>query len=68
MNMQVASKPGSPESLQPLVEMIRNPSASLAVLSSATVGKEDKARQSRDKKVCSSMVLLLFIFMLIFLT
>ncbi|KAL4353352.1 hypothetical protein GQ457_06G032980 [Hibiscus cannabinus] len=47
---KVASKPGSPESLQHLIEMIRNPSASMAVLSGASVGKEDKARQSRDKK------------------
>ncbi|XVF79827.1 hypothetical protein PTKIN_Ptkin15bG0021000 [Pterospermum kingtungense] len=47
---KVASKPGSPESLQQLIEMVRNPSASLAALSSITVGKEDKARQSRDKK------------------
>ncbi|XVF73469.1 hypothetical protein PTKIN_Ptkin12aG0203600 [Pterospermum kingtungense] len=47
---KVASKPGSPESLQQLIEMVRNPSSSLAALSSATVGKEDKTRQSRDKK------------------
>ncbi|GMI98283.1 hypothetical protein like AT1G02080 [Hibiscus trionum] len=47
---KVASKPGSPESLQHLIEMVRNPSASMAVLSGASVGKEDKARQSRDKK------------------
>ncbi|KAK6285447.1 hypothetical protein POUND7_011626 [Theobroma cacao] len=48
---KVVPKPGSPESLQQLIEMIRNPSASAAALSSATAGKEDKARQSRDKKV-----------------
>ncbi|TYH38529.1 hypothetical protein ES332_D12G116000v1 [Gossypium tomentosum] len=47
---KVASKPGAPESLQQLIEMIRNPSASMAALSSATVAKEDKAKQSRDKK------------------
>ncbi|XVF33558.1 hypothetical protein REPUB_Repub17cG0178700 [Reevesia pubescens] len=47
---KVASKPGSPESLQQLIEMVRNPSSSMAALSSAIVGKEDKARQSRDKK------------------
>ncbi|KHG29327.1 CCR4-NOT transcription complex subunit 1 [Gossypium arboreum] len=47
---KVASKPGSSESLQHLIEMIRNPSASMAVLSSASIGKEDKTRQSRDKK------------------
>ncbi|OMP00668.1 hypothetical protein COLO4_12469 [Corchorus olitorius] len=47
---KVASKPGSPESLQQLIEMVRNPSASVAGLANATVGKEDKARPSRDKK------------------
>ncbi|KHG27375.1 CCR4-NOT transcription complex subunit 1 [Gossypium arboreum] len=47
---KVALKPGAPESLQQLIEMIRNPSASMAALSSATVAKEDKAKQSRDKK------------------
>ncbi|KAG4119466.1 hypothetical protein ERO13_D11G082333v2 [Gossypium hirsutum] len=47
---KVASKPGSSESLQLLIEMIRNPSASMAVLSSVSIGKEDKTRQSRDKK------------------
>ncbi|XVE76912.1 hypothetical protein DITRI_Ditri13aG0018400 [Diplodiscus trichospermus] len=46
---KIASKPGSPEPLQQLIDMVRNPS-SMAALSSATVGKEDKARQSRDKK------------------
>ncbi|XP_022770231.1 CCR4-NOT transcription complex subunit 1-like isoform X3 [Durio zibethinus] len=50
---KVALKPGSPESLQQLIEMVRNPSSSLAASSSATVGKEDKARQSRDKKAPS---------------
>ncbi|KAE8699711.1 transcription factor UNE10-like [Hibiscus syriacus] len=47
---KVASKSGSPESLQHLIEMIRNPSSSMAVLSTVSVGKEDKVRQSRDKK------------------
>ncbi|XP_039063628.1 CCR4-NOT transcription complex subunit 1-like isoform X2 [Hibiscus syriacus] len=47
---KVASKPGSPESLQHLIEMARNPSSSMAVLSTVSVGKEDKARQSRDKQ------------------
>ena len=60
MSMQVASKPGSPESLQQLIEIVRNPSSSLATLSSATVGKEDKARQSRDKKVTGSSMVLLY--------
>ncbi|PON57727.1 CCR4-NOT transcription complex subunit [Trema orientale] len=54
---KLASKPGSPESLQQLVEMVKNPSANVAALSGVNFGKEDKARQSRDKKAPgSSMV------------
>lgn len=49
--LQLAAKPGSLESLQQLIEIIRNPVSSAAALSGVTVGKEDKARQSRDKKV-----------------
>ncbi|QHO07705.1 CCR4-NOT transcription complex subunit [Arachis hypogaea] len=40
---KLASKPGSPESLQQLIEMIKNPSVIVPA-------KEDKARQSRDNK------------------
>ncbi|XP_024032955.1 CCR4-NOT transcription complex subunit 1 [Morus notabilis] len=47
---KLASKPGYPESLQQLVEMIKNPTANVAAASGVNVGKEDKARQSRDKK------------------
>lgn len=47
---QVAAKPGSPESLQQLVEIVKNPAANVAAPSGVTVGKDDKARQSRDKK------------------
>lgn len=43
---KLATKPGYPESLQQLLEMIKNP----ASLSASNVGKEDKARQSRDNK------------------
>lgn len=46
-NFQLATKPGYPESLQQLVEMIKNP----ASLSISNAGKEDKARQSRENKV-----------------
>lgn len=49
--LQLAMRPGSPESLLQLVEIARNPAANSAALSGLTVGKEDKARQSRDKKV-----------------
>ncbi|KAL4599949.1 hypothetical protein ACB092_11G164000 [Castanea dentata] len=47
---KVAQKPGSPESLQQLVEIVKNPAGSVAALSSVNVGKEDKARQLKDKK------------------
>ncbi|XP_027908150.1 CCR4-NOT transcription complex subunit 1 isoform X1 [Vigna unguiculata] len=44
---KLATKPGCPEPLPQLLEMIKNPGA----LSSSNAGKEDKARQSRDIKV-----------------
>ncbi|KAL5134617.1 CCR4-NOT transcription complex subunit 1 [Glycine soja] len=44
---KLATKPGCPESLPQLLEMIKNPGA----ISSSNAGKEDKARQSRDIKV-----------------
>ncbi|XP_022944795.1 CCR4-NOT transcription complex subunit 1-like isoform X1 [Cucurbita moschata] len=47
---KVAAKPGSPEPLQQLVEIIKNPAASTASMSGVNVGREDKARLSRDKK------------------
>ncbi|KAL0007429.1 hypothetical protein SO802_008931 [Lithocarpus litseifolius] len=40
---KVAQKPGSPESLQQLVEIVKNPAGSAAALSSVNFGKEDKA-------------------------
>ncbi|XP_073219959.1 uncharacterized protein [Cicer arietinum] len=43
---KLATKPGYPESLQLLIDMIKNPAA----LSASNAGKEDKARQSRDNK------------------
>ncbi|XP_017218466.1 uncharacterized protein LOC108195949 isoform X2 [Daucus carota subsp. sativus] len=46
---KLAARPGSPESLQHLVEIARNPSA----LSDLTVGKEDNVRHSRDRKQAS---------------
>lgn len=53
-DLQVASKPGSPEALEQLIEMIRDPSANIPALP-APVPKEDKARLSRDKKVLRSL-------------
>ncbi|KAE9611238.1 putative CCR4-Not complex component, Not1, CCR4-NOT transcription complex subunit 1, HEAT [Lupinus albus] len=47
---KLATKPGSPESLLLLVEMVKNPTASAAALSAGNAGKDDKARQSRDNK------------------
>ncbi|KAL3649432.1 hypothetical protein CASFOL_005835 [Castilleja foliolosa] len=46
---KLAARPGSPESLQQLVEIAKNP-ANAASLSSVAVGKEDTTRISRDKK------------------
>ncbi|KAK9148278.1 hypothetical protein Scep_007035 [Stephania cephalantha] len=45
---KLATRPGSPESLHQLVEIARNPAANAVALSGLT--KEEKARQSRDKK------------------
>jgi hypothetical protein len=46
-NFQLATKPGYPESLQQVMEMIKNPAA----LSASNSGKEDKVKQLRDNKV-----------------
>ncbi|CAA0820384.1 transcription regulators [Striga hermonthica] len=47
---KLAARPGSPESLQQLVEIAKNP-ANAATLSSVTVGKEDSTKTTRDKMV-----------------
>ncbi|XP_051134130.1 uncharacterized protein LOC127253505 [Andrographis paniculata] len=46
---KLAARPGSPESLQQLVEIAKNP-ANAAVLSPMAIGKEDSTRTPRDKK------------------
>ncbi|KAK3001357.1 hypothetical protein RJ639_021136, partial [Escallonia herrerae] len=46
---KLASRPGSPESLQRLIDIARNPTASATVLSGFAAGKEEKAKQSREK-------------------
>ncbi|XP_020538535.1 CCR4-NOT transcription complex subunit 1 isoform X2 [Jatropha curcas] len=52
-----AAKPGSPESLQQLIEIVRNPvAANSAALTDFTSVKEDKTRQSRDKKAASQSI------------
>ncbi|KAK3001987.1 hypothetical protein RJ639_020386, partial [Escallonia herrerae] len=48
---KLAARPGSPESLQQLVEIARNPAAIATTLSGASVAKDDSTRQARDKKV-----------------
>ncbi|KAA8539793.1 hypothetical protein F0562_026485 [Nyssa sinensis] len=48
---KLATRPGSPESLQQLVEIARNPAANAAVLSGFAAGKDDWAKLSREKKV-----------------
>ncbi|XP_021677934.2 uncharacterized protein LOC110663040 isoform X2 [Hevea brasiliensis] len=53
---KLAAKPGSPEPLQQLIEIVKNPVANSAVLSGITVGKEDKTRQSRDKKAVNQSI------------
>ncbi|XP_058008298.1 uncharacterized protein LOC110666945 isoform X2 [Hevea brasiliensis] len=53
---KLATKPGSLESLQQLIETVRNPLANSAVLSGFTVGKEDKTRQYRDKKAVNEPI------------
>ncbi|KAM7472074.1 hypothetical protein LguiA_010257 [Lonicera macranthoides] len=45
---KLAARPGSPESLQQLVEIARNPAA--VSLSGLTIGKDDNTRQSRERK------------------
>ncbi|XP_040995071.1 CCR4-NOT transcription complex subunit 1-like isoform X1 [Juglans microcarpa x Juglans regia] len=47
---KVAAKPGPPESLQQLVELVKNPAAGVVAISGVNVGKEDKARQLKEKK------------------
>ncbi|KAJ4827650.1 hypothetical protein Tsubulata_008272 [Turnera subulata] len=49
---KLAAKPGSPESLQHLIEIVKNPAASMSGLA---IGKEDKARQPRDKKASNQL-------------
>lgn len=50
--LKLAMRPGSPESLQQLVEIARNPAANTEILSVLNVGKDDREKQSREKKVC----------------
>ncbi|XP_048431931.1 CCR4-NOT transcription complex subunit 1 isoform X3 [Pyrus x bretschneideri] len=47
---KLAAKPGFPESLQQLVEMVKYPASIVGAPSAINVGKEDKGRISKDKK------------------
>ncbi|KAM1157154.1 hypothetical protein FF1_027788 [Malus domestica] len=47
---KLAAKPGFPESLQQLVEMVKYPASTVGAPSAINVGKEDKGRISKDKK------------------
>lgn len=40
-----------PESLQQLVEVLKNPGANANAFASVPIGKEDKTKQFKDKKV-----------------
>ena len=51
ISLQLAARPGSPESLQQLVESVKNPAANAGALPSPSAGKDDRSRQARDKKV-----------------
>uniref|UniRef100_A0A7C8ZN98 Uncharacterized protein n=1 Tax=Opuntia streptacantha TaxID=393608 RepID=A0A7C8ZN98_OPUST len=52
---KLAARPGSPESLQQLVESVKNPAANAGALPSPSAGKDDRNRQARDKKVSQSV-------------
>ncbi|XP_020519676.1 CCR4-NOT transcription complex subunit 1 isoform X1 [Amborella trichopoda] len=54
--VKLSMRPGSPESLQQLVETARNPPSNVVAQPAFASGKDDKARQSRDKKVTSGRV------------
>ncbi|CAN8310796.1 unnamed protein product [Cochlearia groenlandica] len=47
---KLSSKSGSPESLQQLIDIIRNPVANTNVLSDSATGNENNDRQSNDEK------------------
>ncbi|KFK42579.1 hypothetical protein AALP_AA1G013800 [Arabis alpina] len=51
---KLASKSGSSESLQQLIDNIRNPVANTAGLSDSATGNENNDRQSKDEKVGSN--------------
>ncbi|KAJ8748950.1 hypothetical protein K2173_013387 [Erythroxylum novogranatense] len=50
---KLAAKPGSPESVQNLIEIVKNPAAGSVSLAANSVAKDDKTKQSREKKATS---------------
>ncbi|XP_057532309.1 uncharacterized protein LOC130810318 isoform X1 [Amaranthus tricolor] len=56
LTKQLAARPESPEMLQQLVETVKNPAASVGSITSPSIGKDDKNRQTRDQKVPLSVV------------
>ena len=42
--------------LQQLVETVKNPAASVGSITSPSIGKDDKNRQTRDQKVYAEFV------------
>ncbi|XP_077245049.1 uncharacterized protein LOC143885003 isoform X2 [Tasmannia lanceolata] len=52
---KLALRPGSPESLQQLVEIARNPTANAISMPRFTIGNDDKSKQSMDKNVARSV-------------
>ncbi|XP_031259158.1 CCR4-NOT transcription complex subunit 1-like [Pistacia vera] len=51
---KLALRAGSPESLQQLVEIAKNPAANEEILSGVTVGKEDRTKQTSEIMVSDS--------------
>jgi CCR4-NOT transcription complex subunit 1 len=51
---KLAAQPGSPESLQQLVEIAKSTSSASSGQGGSSTGKDDKARLTKDKKLLSS--------------
>ena len=51
--LQISRRPGSPDSFQQLIEIARNNANNAPAFA---VGKDEKIIQSKDKKVCGSIL------------
>lgn len=58
--LQLATKAGSPESLQLLVKIASNPAANAAALDGFSVGNDDKANECIEKKVDEVIILKMY--------